>query len=36
VEFFTLKKEAMSREKFLKSGIGREWMKRTNNKPVLA
>jgi putative endonuclease len=27
VEFFSVKKEAMFREKFLKSGRGREWMK---------
>ncbi|MBZ9628822.1 GIY-YIG nuclease family protein [Psychroflexus sp. CAK1W] len=26
VEFYTTKAEAMSREKFLKSGKGREWM----------
>ena len=26
VEFFNTKKEAMNREKFLKSGKGREWM----------
>ena len=26
VEFFRLKKEAMAREKFLKSGQGREWI----------
>ena len=27
VEFFNSKKEAMQREKFLKTGKGREWMK---------
>jgi putative endonuclease len=27
VEFFSVKKEAMSREKFLKSGKGREWLR---------
>jgi putative endonuclease len=27
VEIFNTKKEAMNREKFLKSGKGREWMK---------
>ena len=27
VEFYTTKKQAMNREKFLKSGKGREWMK---------
>jgi putative endonuclease len=27
VEFFNIKKEAMLREKFLKSGKGRQWMK---------
>jgi len=29
VEFFNVKKDAMHREKFLKSGKGREWMKAT-------
>ena len=27
VEFYVTKKEAMTREKFLKTGKGREWMK---------
>jgi putative endonuclease len=27
IEFFTTKKEAIIREKFLKSGTGREWIK---------
>ncbi|MDR9449226.1 MAG: GIY-YIG nuclease family protein [Psychroflexus sp.] len=27
IEFFDSKKEALKREKFLKSGKGREWMK---------
>jgi putative endonuclease len=32
VEFFSIKKEAMLREKFLKSGKGREWMKNNITK----
>jgi putative endonuclease len=28
VEFYGFKKEAMNREKFLKSGKGREWMRK--------
>jgi putative endonuclease len=27
IEFFTSKKEALTREKFLKMGIGRKWIK---------
>jgi putative endonuclease len=32
IEFFNNKKGAMSREKFLKSGKGREWMKNNITK----
>ncbi|MGV8915688.1 MAG: GIY-YIG nuclease family protein [Kaistella sp.] len=28
VEFFSLKKDAMEREKYLKSGAGRDWLQR--------
>jgi putative endonuclease len=27
IEFFTSKKEALTREKFIKRGIGRKWIK---------